>query len=130
LVTISKESRQSWNGENFAQVKVYVKPEVAAAFKSKCLSDGVSMASRIGSLMAEDTGKRTLKNVPADAVLTRAQRRKAVKSIILLLDKILVMETHYMDSIPENLKNSIMHERAEEAIAALEGALDLLNEAY
>ena len=123
------ETRQRWINAH-AQVKICVKSEIAAGFKSKCMADGVSMASRIIEFMETEVGKPTLKQPAADAVFTRGQRRKAIKSILGLLDKILVMETLYMDNIPDNLRNSIVYERAEQAISSIEDAINLLTDAY
>ena len=123
------ETRQRWVDAH-AQIKICVKSEIAAGFKSKCIADGVSMASRIIGFMETEVGRPTLKKTATDAVFTRGQRRKAIKNILDLLDKILVMETLYMDNIPENLQNSIVYERAEQAISSLEDAISLLNDAY
>ena len=116
--------------ENYAQVKVCVRPQIAEAFKAKCAAEGVSMASRISGFMAETGGIGTIKKPAANSVFTRGQRRKAVKGMIELLEKVLIMETRYMESIPPNLQNSVNYETADETVAALEEALGLLREAY
>jgi hypothetical protein len=108
------------------QFKVYVRSDIAAAFKSKCLKEGVSMSRAASMLMA--VGFRT--KSAADAVDTRGQRRKAVTNIAARLEKIIDAESQYMDRIPENLSGSSVHEMAEQTIECLEEALDLLNEAY
>ena len=123
------ETRQRWIDAH-AQVKICVKSEIAAGFKSKCIADGVSMASRIRGFMETEVGRPTLKIHAANAVFTRGQRRKAIKNILDLLEKILVMETLYMDNIPDNLRNSIVYEKAEQAISSMEDAINLLTDAY
>jgi predicted RNase H-like HicB family nuclease len=42
----------------------------------------------------------------------------------------LYAEASYMENIPENLKNGSLYETAEEAVSALEEAINLLTEVY
>lgn len=123
--TASDDAKQRWNRDNYTQVKVSVKPEIAAAFKLKCLADGVSMASRISRFMDEINI-----NPSKDSIKTRGQRRKAVKNILTQLDNILNAETEYLDNIPQNLQNSRNYEAAEQTVAMLEEVINSLNEAY
>ena len=114
-------------GQASVQFKVYVDPGIAAAFKSKCLKDGVSMSGRISGLMA---GAGLEKPSAMDATGTRRQRRRAVKAIAEKLGAVIAAEADYMNAIPENLQGSSVSGRAEETIEALEEALALLGEAY
>jgi hypothetical protein len=72
----------------------------------------------------------TLSKPAGMSVTTRRERRKAVKTIILLLEEIITTEAAYAENIPENLKNGAAYEAAEETVSALEEAPGNLVEAY
>ena len=129
----SNESKQRWNREHYTLFKAYVSHEAAAAFKSRCQEDGVSVSGRIGELiigyLAEwQTPKES--NSISFAVKTRAMRRKAVKAAAGMIEAVMDAEIGYMDNIPPNLQNSQPHDAAEQTAAALEEALGILSEAY
>jgi len=109
------------------QVKVSVPPNVAAAFKKMCADNDVSMAGELTQYMADyasvEKGKK-------DATLdfsTKRKRRKAIKSIIKQLEQIKGFEEQYRDNIPENLQGSTVYDNAEECVAWLEEAIELLD---
>jgi len=119
----SNESKQSWNKAHYTQVKVSVQPEIAAAFKKKCQTKGVSMASEIARFMSGEIKK-------ADTCSTRGRRRKALIYVIAQLEEICDAETQYWHNIPINLQNGESYESAEQAANAMEEALGLLYDAY
>jgi hypothetical protein len=56
VVQLSKAANQAktkWNSENYTQVKAYVAPEIASAFKAACAAAGVSMNSKLSQFMAD-----------------------------------------------------------------------------
>ena len=110
---------------DYTQVKVSVAPEIAAEFKARCVSAGVSMAGELSSFMS--LHKCTPKK---PSTKTRQLRRKVLKSLIQQLEEILHAEQQYLDNIPANLQNSQVYEAAELTVTALEEALNILNEAY
>ena len=118
--------KQRWNEANYTQVNVALPPQVAAAFKEKCLDAGVSMRSEIIRLVGESAPIKP----PPEQLDEKRKRRKAVKSIILRLEAIMEAERQYAERIPENLKNGEAYEVAEETVSALENAIGYLNEAY
>ena len=125
----SNAAKQRWNKEHYVQIKVSVQPEIAEAFKKKCKSDGVSMASEITRFMREQCSQPT---PPRHAlkVSTRQQRRKALNVLVQQLEAIRSAELQYMENIPENLQNSIRYEAASQSMQALQDAIDNLNEVY
>ena len=127
----SNETKQRWNDCHYSQLKVSVPPELAAAFKAKCLREGVSMASEITRFMIAKTsgGNRALapSSLPYE---TRQKRRKAVSKMILALECILASEQGYLDRIPANLQASSLYDAAVETVDVLADALDKLSEAY
>ena len=106
------------------QVKFTIDADIVAAFKAKCASEGVSMASTICRWM--QTGQ------PIKAVKlkmeTRKHRRKAVAEIIGLLNALLEEEERYRDSIPEPFEQRI--EAAEHACDQLSEAISSLEETF
>lgn len=126
----SNQAKQRWNNAYYVQVKVSVQPEIAAAFKAKCLADNVSMASEISKFMAGQTTENRPKKTSADPYVTRQKRRKALNALIQLLHSIMCAEQGYLDNIPENLRNSQTYEVAEFSVSAFEEALGILEGAY
>ena len=126
----SSEVKKRWNDAHYTQIKVSVVPEVAASFKTRCQSLGVSMASEISRFMSGGT-QAGHSSVPSIALYaTRQKRRKALKSLTGQLEAILSAEQQYVDNIPANLQNSRLYDAAEQTVTALEDALNILSEAY
>jgi hypothetical protein len=127
----SNEAKQRWNDRHYTQLKVSVSPELASAFKAKCIGEGVSMASEITRFMTAKTsgGNRPLapSSLPYE---TRQKRRKAISKMILALEGIMASEQDYLDRIPANLQASCIYDAAVETVDVLADALDKLSEAY
>jgi hypothetical protein len=129
----SNQAKQRWNSAHYTQVKLSVKSEIAAAFKESCLARGVSMASEITRFMTEKSNASGCQSQSSNrpvAVGTRPQRRKEVKRVLELLGAMIGAETQYMDNIPQNLKHSRNYDMAQQSLAALEQAAELLEHAY
>ena len=127
----SSEAKQRWNDSHYTQLKVSVSPELATAFKAKCASEGVSMASEISRFMSTKTsGVANPPVVSAHPYGTRQKRRKAVSNMIVILTDIKDAELGYLDRIPVNLQGSDQYEAAELTVGILEDAADKLSEAY
>jgi uncharacterized membrane protein YccC len=106
------------------QVKFTIEADTVAAFKSRCASEGVSMASVIYQWMK--TGKPTKSaRIKMD---TRPQRRKAVDETIAVLENLLQMEEEYRDAIPETFQSR--YETADQACEQLSEAISLLEDAF
>jgi hypothetical protein len=119
----SNEARQRWNNSHYTQVKISVRPEIAAKFKAKCQAKGVSLASEISRFMSGENKK-------SDTCGARQRRRKALVSVIAQLEEICYAEKEYWDNIPVNPRNGERYEEAEQAYTAMEEALSLLYQAY
>lgn len=126
----SNATKQKWCKEHYAQVKVCVPPETAAIFKTRCKADGVSMASEIARFMRGQNSESYSKKKQELRVVTRPQRRKTLALLIRNIDAIMDAEINYRDNIPESLRNSCRYEAAEQTVAALEEALNILITAY
>ena len=114
----------------YKQVKVSVYPEIAAAFKERCMAAGVSMAGEIARFMSGHNASGNTGNLSRSALDTRKKRRKAVKTLIPMIEAVMDAEQRYIDNVPENLSGSCFYEAAEQTAAALEEALGSLREAY
>jgi hypothetical protein len=126
----SNEAKRRWNAGHYAQVKVSVPPDLAAAFKAKCAAVGVSMASEISRFMSGEISGRRKAMPPEDLFETRPQRRKALSAMIVKLEKLMDAEQNYLGNIPENLQGSRFYDAAEHAVSSFEEALAILSEAY
>ena len=124
----SNISKQKWNAAHYSQVKVSVKPELAAAFKAACAANAASQASVLSGFMAEYS------HIPAKHQNTRLNsrkaRRSAVKALTAQLADILAAEESYRDNVPENLQGSKWHEASEASISVICEVLDLMGEIY
>ncbi len=128
--TTSNPIKQKWNHENYTQIKVSVKPEIAKVFKERCKNLGVSMASELSQFM-EGPKPCTRKDIAVCSdVTTRPLRRKEISFLLRRLQTILDAEERYKDAIPENLQNSRAYDVAEQCVCTLQEAIELLQEAY
>ena len=125
----STQSKQRWNSEHYAQVKISVAQELAASFKAACASSGVSVAKKLSQYMSEYS-KTALKTGRAPDYSTKRQRRAAVKSITQRLEQIKSAEAHSRDNIPENLQGYETFENADQCVSSLEEAIELLESIY
>jgi hypothetical protein len=127
---MSSISKQRWNAAHYVQVKVSVAPDIAAAFKAACASDGISMAAAISEFMDDYSERLPAKASPKSGLTTRKARRAAVKSITEKLSELLEAEEAYYDNVPENLHGSKWHQSSEISIAAIQEVIELLEEIY
>lgn len=65
-----------------------------------------------------------------DNFTTRPNRRIATERLIRQLELIKEAEERYMDNIPGNLQGSVVYEKAESTVSALDEAIELLASAY
>ena len=126
----SGAAKQRWNAENYAQIKVSTKPEIAAAFKAACETAGVSMASVLSKFMEDYAAAPAKKAAPQVPVDTRRQRRNAMKSLLATLERIRDAEESYRDNIPENLSGGSAYGVADECVSVLSEGFDVLETAY
>ncbi|MDR1322766.1 MAG: hypothetical protein LBK56_15330 [Gracilibacteraceae bacterium] len=121
-------AKEAWNAAHYTQVKISVKPEIAAAFKSACAAGGASMAGVLSRCMSEYAGIAV--KLAALPVETRPNRRQAVRKIAQLIKEICDAEEGYKNRIPQNLAESERYMNAEESVSKLEEAVEALAEAY
>ena len=106
------------------QIKFTIESDIVSAFKFKCNTQGVSMASVIREFMQTSKPLKSVK-IKTD---TRPLRKKAVSEIIVLLNAIIQMEEQYRDNIPEQFQTRF--ETADETCEQLSQAISCLEEAF
>ena len=114
------------------QLKFLVDAGLASAFKSACKKANASMAGELTAHMAEYilAGKPTAVQAPAIRIATRRERRSSLKSIVSALACVRDAEEAYLSRIPESLESGHAYESAESAVAMIDEAISLLEEAF
>ena len=125
------ESRRRWNSDNYKQINIAVRPELADAFRKACEKAQTPMREVFITLMAEYCATPPAFKKQEDKGYTvRGRRRKATAAIIEQLTSIRDAEEEYMRNMPANLRNSSRYESAEQALEALGEAIERLAEAF
>jgi hypothetical protein len=131
---MDNDARTQWNAKQYTQVRVYVRPDVAASFKVVCAARGESMAAVISRAMLEycggKPGKRQKTGVPAPDYSTRGKRRTALRYYAEQIEAIRDAEETYRDNIPEPLQSGQRYDDADQTVDALNEAVDALSQAF
>ena len=106
------------------QIKFTINTDTVSAFKARCASKGVSMASVISQFMNICRPDRSVKAKTG----TRPLRKNAVLEVIALLDDIMQKESDYRDNIPEQFQSR--YEAADHACEQLSQAIPSLEDAF
>jgi len=125
----SSAAKQRWNSKNYTQVKVSVKPKIAAGFKNACAASGTTMASELSAFM-EDFAHLPTKTAMHTQVKTLGDRRKTMYTVLGLLPDMRDAEEAYLDNTPENLQGSTRFEMAEERFDMLADAIEAVEGVY
>lgn len=110
--------------KSMVQVKFTIDSKIASAFKARCASESVSMASVISRFMETSKPEKSKK----ENIGTRPQRKKAVLQYIGLLENVLYMEEQYREAIPEQFVSR--YETANDTCGNLSEAISCLEDAY
>ena len=131
---MNNDARTQWNARQYTQVKVYVRPDVAADFKAACAARGESMASVLSRAMLDYCGKKPDKKLKAKAAApdysTRGKRRAALLYHVGQVEAIRDAEETYKDNIPQSLQAGLRFDDAAQTIEALDEAVDALSRAF
>jgi hypothetical protein len=106
------------------QVKFTIDSSIVSAFKARCASESVSMASVISQFMKTAKPEKGIK-IKTE---TRPLRKKAVRVIISLLDDIMEEESYYRDNIPEQFQTR--YETSDQTCEQLTQAISFLEDAF
>ena len=110
--------------KQMVQVKFTIESDIVSSFKSRCASQGVSMASAISRFMESAQPSKATK----PKISTRPQRKKALAEYIRFLEELMGMEEQYRDGIPENFSSRI--ESADYSCNQLSEGISCLEEVY
>jgi hypothetical protein len=131
LSKASNSAKVKWNAANYAQVKAFINPELAASFKATCANAGVSMASVLSQLMAEYCAAPiSKKTTVTNPVSTKKKRRNTVRALIHQLEQVRDAEEQAKENIPENLRGAGIFDASEESVSLLEEAIEILEGVY
>jgi phage portal protein BeeE len=113
------------------QLKISVDPAIADAFKTTCISDGISMTSALSAFMQSAIGEnKNFTQAQSKQFSTRGKRRTATLNVLSTLSEIRDAEEAYRDNIPENLRGGVRYECADNSIELLEQAIALIEDAF
>ena len=110
--------------KSMVQVKFTIEAEIVSAFKMRCSSANVSMASVVSQFMKTSQSMKATKL----KINTRPQRKKALSEYIGFLNELMYNEEQYRDAIPEQFESR--YETAENTCNQLEQAISNLEDAY
>jgi len=110
--------------KSMVQIKFTIESDIVSAFKARCASKDVSMASVISQFMKTGQSAKDT-NIKID---TRAHRKKTVSEYIGFLKNLIYMEEQYRDAIPEQFESRF--ETANYTCDQLELAVSYLEDAY
>jgi len=114
------------------QLKITVDAQLASAFKAACKKSGVSMASEIAGYMKEhiNAKEKSLPSAKPVRIATRRDRRGSIRRIVTMIAAVRDAEEAYLAAIPEPLTSGPAYEAAESAVAMIDEAISLLEEAF
>jgi hypothetical protein len=127
------QARQKWTLENYDQIKVSVPKELARDFKKECNGSNIPMARVLKQAMLDFCGQKKPKvklGPQKPQVDTRQKRRKAISFALEIIKDARDAEATYLMAIPVNPQNSSRYEDAESCVAALDEAVQVLEDAY
>lgn len=130
MLNAQTQAKKRWNKEHYTQIKVHVHPETASAFKEKCRINGVSMASVLSQYMADYSLSKITKKSSVTDTGSRKKRKQIVVEITNLVSQIRDSEEQLLENMPENLRNSVNYEIAEDIISKLEEVLEQIGNIY
>jgi len=135
VIQLSKAANQAktkWNYANYAQIKVYVTPEVASAFKAVCAAAGVSMNSRLSQFIADYSNAQTKKKPEkaTDYISNNRKRRKRHEELVGELMWLRDAQECANDNVHENFRNTENYEAAVERVAKMDEAIEILGDIY
>ena len=110
--------------KTMVQVKFTIEADIVSAFKARCVSADVSMASVISQFMKTSRPTKGIKT----KIDTRPQRKNAVSEYIGFLENLMYNEEQYRDAIPEQFVSR--YEAADNTCEQLAQAISNLEDAY
>ena len=128
----TNSAKTRWNAANYTQVKAYVAPDIASAFKAACAAAEVSMNSVLTQFMVDYCGLQTSKKTAkeTDFVSTNRKRRKKHGELVCQLIQLRDAQEYANDNVQENFRNTENFEASEERVAKMDEAIEILETVY
>ena len=127
----ANRAKTKWNAANYAQVKAYVDPGVASAFKAACGAACASMNSVLTQFMADycraqSSGQAESAGVPSTKRKRRARHNELLRQLVQLRDE----QERANGNVHENFRCTEAYGAAEESVLLTDEAIDLLRSVY
>jgi len=128
----ANSAKTRWNAANYTQIKSYVAPDIASAFKAACAAAEVSMNSVLSQYMAEYCGMRINKKAVkvTDFVSTNRKRRKKNEELLSQLIQLRDAQERANYNVHENFRDTEHFEAAQERVAKLDEVIEILEDLY
>ena len=128
----ANSAKTRWNAANYTQVKAYVAPNTASAFRAACAAGGVSMNGVLSQFMADycviQNGDKPKHE--ADFLSTNRKRRKMHEELLTHFVQLRDAQEFANDNVHENFRNTESFEAAEERVAKMDEAIEILQCIY
>lgn len=131
--TAATKAKRKYNSEHYINVTAALNPELAAKLKAACKDKDVSVTSVIAELVAGYLGAEVSppkERLRKEALDNRGRRKRALLKHIAAIEDICDGEETYLNNIPQNLRDSIRYDNAENSVEHLLSAIGELKEAY
>jgi hypothetical protein len=127
-------AKTRWNAANYTQIKAYVAPEIASAFKAVCADAGISMNSVLSQFMIDYCDKQAIgkssKKTEPDFLSTKSKRRKKHEELLSQYIKLRDAQELANGNVPENFRETENFEEAEETVRMMDEAIEILEGIY
>ena len=130
--TSATKSKQRWNSANYTQIKAYVAPEIASAFKVACVASGTSMNSELTQFMSDYCGTQKRQKVAKDTdfLSTSKKRRKKFDELLYQLKQLRDAQENANENVHENFRSTTNFEESLERVTKMDEAIDILDDIY
>ena len=132
MSTAANRAKTKWNAANYVQIKSYVDPDVATSFKAACAAANVSMNSVLSQFMANYCDMQKVKKPvkETDFISTNRKRRKKHEELLQQYIQLRDAQEEANDNVHENFRNTENFEAAEERVAMMDEAIEILEGLY
>ena len=132
MSTPANRAKTKWNAANYVQIKSYVDPGVAASFKAACAAANASMNSVLSQFMADYCDMQAARK-PAkepDFISTNRRRRKKHEELLQQYIQLRDAQEEANGNVHENFRDTENFRAAEERVAMMDEAIEILEGLY
>jgi hypothetical protein len=128
--TSATKSKLRWNSAHYTQVKAYVAPDIASAFKAACLASGSSMSSELAIFMTNYCQMQQKHTRATDFLSTKAKRHRAHEELLRKLILLRDAQEQANNNVPDNFQDTDGFEVAVEIVNKMDDAIEILESIY